>query len=83
MSRYLQNSQCVKKTTDVTASLIISPLSNSLSKFDRIAQGAVEGKFSALEAARALKEAKLCLEIMSEVRRYLISGINQILNSTS
>jgi flagellar hook-basal body complex protein FliE len=64
-------------------SSIVSPLKDKLSKFDQIAQGAVIGKFSMLEAASALKEAKLCLELMTEVRKQIVSGLNQILNSNS
>ena len=64
-------------------SSIVSPLKDKLSKFDEIAQGAVTGKFSMLEAASALKEAKMCLELMTEVRKQIVSGLNQILNSNS
>jgi flagellar hook-basal body complex protein FliE len=64
-------------------SSLISPLKDRLSQFDHMAQGAIVGKFSMLEVASALKEAKLCLELMSEVRKQVVSGLNQILNNNS
>jgi hypothetical protein len=83
MSKYLQKDVHNQKLDNGAVNLIVSPLSKALSKFDRVAQGAVVGQFSMLEAARALKEAKLCLELMSEVRKHLVSGFNQILNNSS
>ncbi len=65
-SKFLFSGEAIKKS-GFDINNLVSPLKDRLSQFDRVAQGSVVGKFSMLEVASALKEAKLCLELMSEV----------------
>jgi len=36
-----------------------------------------------IETASAVKNAKIYLEFMTEIRKHLVSGLNQIINNTS
>lgn len=62
---------------------VILPLKGRLSRFDQVSRGALNREFSMIETASAVKNAKIYLEFMTEIRKHLVSGLNQIINNTS